>query len=123
TYELPFGPNKRFLSGSTGLLSRIAERWQFGTILSLFSGQPISFVSQTSSFNQYTNNNTSNLVGGLRKDFGGVTYDDVGGLYFPGLKVVQDPAVANLTTQQTLNQASLMQAVADAASNSLIAVN
>jgi len=122
TFELPFGPNKRFLGGSTGLLSRIAERWQFGTILSLFSGQPISFVSQTSSFNQYTNN-TPNLVAGLPKGFGNVTHDDVGVLYFSGLKIVPDPAVANLTTQDTLNQASLMQAVADAGTNSLIAVN
>jgi hypothetical protein len=122
TYQLPFGPGKPYLGSSDGLVSRLAEGWQVGGILNLISGRPFSISNQTSSFNQYTNNNTSNLVGSLRKDFGEVTRDDVGVLYFPGLKVVQDPAVSALTTQQNLNQASLMQALTDASDN-LIAVN
>jgi hypothetical protein len=122
TLDLPFGRNRRFLSAGTGWLSSFAEGWQVGTILSLFSGQPISFISQTSSFNQYTNNNTANLLGAMRKGFGSVTYDNVGVQYFQGLKIVPDPAVTKLTSQETLNQASLMQALVDSEGH-LIAAN
>jgi hypothetical protein len=122
TYELPFGPGKPFLGFSNDLVSRLVERWQFGGIVNLISGQPISVTNLTSSFNQYTNNNTANLVGALQKDFGKVTRDAIGVLYFPGLKIVRDPAATALTSQQNLNQASLMQALADAQDN-LIAVN
>src|SRR5262249_42399596 len=120
--DLPFGPNKRFLSGGPGLLSRLTERWQLGAILNLASGPPIAFDTLTRSFNQYANNNTASLVGALPKSFGRVERDDVGVLYFQGLKVVRDPAAAALTTQQNLNQASLMQAITDS-NGRLIAVN
>ncbi|HET9220422.1 MAG TPA: TonB-dependent receptor [Terriglobia bacterium] len=121
-YELPFGPGKPFLGYSNDFVSRLVERWQFGGIVNLVSGQPITITNQTSSFNQYTTNNTANLVGPMQKDFGKVTRDAIGVLYFPGLKIVRDPAATALTSQQNLNQASLMQALADAQDN-LIAVN
>jgi hypothetical protein len=128
TLELPFGPNKRFLSGGSGFLSRLTEGWQLGAILNLVSGQPISLETLTRSFNQFPNaaypntNNTANLVGALPKDFGSVERDDVGVVYFKGLKIVRDPSAAALTTQQNLNQASLMQALTDS-DGRLIAVN
>jgi hypothetical protein len=122
TVELPFGPNKRFLNGGSGLLSRLTERWQFGGIFNLVSGQPIALESLTRSFNQYANNNTASLVGALPKSFGTVEYDGVGVLYFGGLGIVRDPSAAALTTQQNLNQASLMQAITDS-NGRLIAVN
>jgi hypothetical protein len=121
-YELPFGPGKPFLGYSNNFVSRLVERWQFGGIVNLISGQPISITNQTTSFNQYTTNNTANLVGPMQKDFGKVTRDTIGVLYFPGVKIVKDPAATALTSQQNLNQASLMQALADAQDN-LIAVN
>ena len=126
--ELPFGPSKRFLNGGGGLLPRLLERWQFGGILNLVSGQPITFVSQTRSFNQYPNmpfpntNNTVNLVGALPKSSGNVAYDDVGVTYFQGTRIVPDPAVQTLTTQQSLRQGSLMQAITDS-DGGLIAMN
>jgi hypothetical protein len=122
TYELPFGPNKSFLNAGSGLLSRLTERWQFGGILNLVSGAPLALTSTTSTFNQYNNNNTANLVGPLAKDFGAVTRDDVGVRYFEGLTVVRDPAVSALTAQQGLNQLSTLQALADS-SGRLVAVN
>jgi hypothetical protein len=122
TYELPFGPNKAFLNAGSGLLSRLTERWQFGGILNLVSGTPLTLTSGTSTFNQYINNNTANLVGPLAKDFGTVTRDDVGVRYFQGLTVVRDPAASALTGQQGLNQLSTLQALTDS-SGRLIAVN
>jgi hypothetical protein len=122
TLELPFGPGRRFLNSASGLVSRLMERWQFGGILNLASGQPIAFDSLTRSLNQYANNNTASLVGALPKDFGRVTYDNVGVLYFEGLGIVRDPAGAALTTQQNLNQGSLMQAITDS-NGRLIAAN
>jgi hypothetical protein len=76
----------------------------------------------TTSFNNYANNGTASLVGPLPKDFGSVTHDDVGVLYFQGLKVVPAPAVASLTTQQNVRQFSSMQAIVDS-SGRLIALN
>jgi hypothetical protein len=120
TFELPFGPNKRFLNGSSGLLSRLTERWQFGAILNLFSGQPMTLTTTTASFNQYAGTGTASLVGALPKNFGTVTYDDFGVRYFEGLTVVRDPAVSALT--QNLRTFSTMQAIADS-SGKIIAVN
>ena len=122
SFELPFGPNKRFLNGSSGLLSRLTERWQFGAILNLFSGQPMTLTTLTTSFNNYPNNGTASLVGTLPKSSGTVTYDDVGVRYFEGLRLVPDPSVAALTTQQNLRGFSSMQAIADS-NGRIIAVN
>jgi len=121
-FELPFGPNKRFLNSGGGVLSRLVERWQFGGILNLVSGQPITFETLTRSFNQYANNNSASLVGMLPKDFGKVAYDSVGVRYFEGLGIVRDPAVDAVTTQQGLSQASQMQAITDS-SGRILAVN
>jgi hypothetical protein len=122
TFELPFGPGRRFLNSGGGMLSRLTERWQFGAILNTVSGGPMSFQTITRSFNQYTTNNLPSLVGALPKSFGKVERDDVGVLYFQGLKIVPDPATAALTPQQNLNQASSMQAITDS-SGRLLAVN
>jgi hypothetical protein len=122
TLEFPIGPGKRFLNNSSGLLSRLIERWQFGSILNLVSGQPISFTTLTRSFNQYANNANASLVALLPKSFGRVDYDAVGVAYFKGLGITRDPATAALTTQQNLNQGSSMQAIIDS-SGQLIAVN
>ena len=73
--ELPFGPNKRFLNGGEGLLPRLLERWQFGGILNLVSGQPITFVSTDKILQsvpqhaQPNYNKTVSLVGVFAEEF------------------------------------------------------
>jgi hypothetical protein len=113
TYELPFGPGKRFLNAKSGILSRLIERWQFGGIMRRTSGSPISITSATSSFNGETDN-TATVVGVLPINAGRVTRVANGVVYFPDLKQVRDPAVAALTTQQGLQSRSNMLAIADA---------
>ena len=47
TWELPFGPGKRFLGGRQGWLARLVERWQIGAIFNVFSGEPINLGAVT----------------------------------------------------------------------------
>ena len=45
TYELPFGPNRAFLTNAPGVVQRFVERWQLGAILSRISGAPLSITA------------------------------------------------------------------------------
>jgi hypothetical protein len=120
-WELPFGPNRKFLSGSKGTLAQVIGGWQIGAIFNVFSGPPISFSSGIGSFNQF-GYDTPVLVGALPKSTGHVTRTENGVLYFANLQQVSDPAIANLTTSQTLRARSLMKAIADSTGR-VIAVN
>jgi Carboxypeptidase regulatory-like domain len=44
TLELPIGPGKFFFGQSSGVLGRVLERWQIGTILNLSSGRPVTIA-------------------------------------------------------------------------------
>ncbi|HUE84360.1 MAG TPA: hypothetical protein VMM84_19825, partial [Pyrinomonadaceae bacterium] len=55
-YELPFGPGKRFGSGSSGLISRLIGGWIATTALVWQSGVPFTVVSGT---NTFSNRNSS----------------------------------------------------------------
>ena len=74
-----------------------------------------------SSFNQHLDN-TPMLVGSLPKTTGEVKRTDNGVVYFDGFTQVPDPAIANLTSSQLLNERSSLKAIADA-SGRIIAVN
>lgn len=50
-YELPFGEGKRWANGG-GWTNQLVGNWQFGAILNLQSGSPISFFSGRGSFNR-----------------------------------------------------------------------
>lgn len=43
-YELPFGPGKRFLDSSNGLVKRLVGGWEVGWIGTYTSGQALSFT-------------------------------------------------------------------------------
>jgi hypothetical protein len=47
SFGLPFGPNQRFLSGSSGILARIVEDWQMSWILNLGSGDVSNITAQS----------------------------------------------------------------------------
>jgi hypothetical protein len=122
SYELPFGPGKKFFAGSSGLWSRLLEHWQFAWIFGLSSGSPITISSATTSFNQYGSNNTATAVAAFSKDIGSVQRTGTGVVYFSEFKQVPDPGIASLTSQQGLAGSSTMLALADS-SGKVIFVN
>jgi len=121
TWQLPFGPERKFFSGNRGILSRLVGGWQTGAIFNIFSGSPIGLLAPVSSFNQHLDN-TPTLVGALPKNTGEVKRTNNGVTYFDGLRQVPDPAIANLTPLQLLNTRSDLKAIADSSGN-IIAVN
>jgi hypothetical protein len=48
TYDLPFGPNRSFLTGTNGVTSRLLSGWQVSWVFSMTSGTPITWTSTTS---------------------------------------------------------------------------
>jgi hypothetical protein len=120
-WELPFGPNRKFLTRSNGALSRIVGGWQIGGIFNVFSGTPIGLASGITSFNQF-GYDTPILTGALPKSTGHVTRTGNGVVYFNRLQQVQDPSISSLTPLQSLNRRSNLMAIADSTGR-IIAVN
>ncbi|MBI4473482.1 MAG: carboxypeptidase regulatory-like domain-containing protein [Acidobacteria bacterium] len=108
TFELPFGPNRRFANNGPGIISRLIERWEFGGIVNFFSGTPIGFTSAVTSFNEQFG--TPDLVGVLPKNAGRVTRTANGVVYFPELRQIQDTALTG----------PFARAIADAGGNILL---
>ena len=119
SYELPFGPGRRFLSNTNPILGRVLEGWQVGSIFNLFSGSPMGFGSTVTSLNQFIDN-TATLVSELPKDAGAIKRTDNGILYFDALKQVDDPMIANLTALQLLSTRSTLKAITDASGKLLV---
>jgi hypothetical protein len=87
-WDLPFGPNQRFLAGAPGVIHRIVEGWQIAPVFSFQSGAPLGFTSGLSTIGFRTaGNNTANLVGQLPADLGKVEKGDGFVQYFSGLSV------------------------------------
>ncbi len=61
TWELPFGPGKRFLS--QGLVGKAAGNWQLNGILTLDSGTPINITTDAGPCACPGNGNYANVVG------------------------------------------------------------
>jgi outer membrane receptor protein involved in Fe transport len=51
TYDLPFGQDRKFLSGSSGLVQAIAGGWSFNGIATVRSGSPLSVGSHNNTLN------------------------------------------------------------------------
>ena len=109
--ELPFGPGKKFLNASSGVLARLLERWQVSPIVNLFSGTPFSFTSTAATFNQL-GDNFPMLVGPMPTK-GKITRLPDGITYFPDLKPERDPGIANLTASDALNTRSTLYGITD----------
>ena len=107
TFQLPFGPG-RWLGGNTsGLVARLIEGWQFGTIFSMASGAPLNIVAT----NTIYANGTPDVVGALPRE-GKVNWNGVFGKKIYGN--VEDVELEPATT----SAAKLRETVADAVSNS-----
>jgi hypothetical protein len=120
-WELPFGPNRKLLSGTNGAVGQVIGGWQIGAIFNVFSGSPISLSSGITSFNQF-GYDTPVLVGALPKSTGHVTRTSNGVVYFANLQQVPDPGIGNLTNSQSLRGRSILKAIADSTGR-VIAVN
>jgi len=120
TFELPFGPNRKFLGSSGSLVTRLVERWQFGTIFSWTSGAPLTITAANSELTWtpvpgqiaiVRTSNTPLILGNFPKSAGEVTPGAAGGTYFPGLTQDVDPSTTGVTTLQTLQSAVSNKAI------------
>src|SRR5258706_15637817 len=59
TYELPFGPGRWLGSNSGGIVARLIEGWQFGTIFNATTGAPLNVDAR----NTINRTGTPDLVG------------------------------------------------------------
>jgi len=71
-YELPFGPNREFLSNAPRWAQRIVEGWGISGIMSHVSGVPLSFSSTLNTIAIAASVNTADLVGSIPKGIGNV---------------------------------------------------
>jgi hypothetical protein len=119
TYSLPFGKNRKFLNSSNGFVSRLVGDWQVGTIYNKFSGAPVGFVSNASSFNQFTDGTPVSLTA-LSPTEGTVSVTGNAVTFFPGWTQTSDPYRANLTTANGLQARNTNQAIRDASGNIIL---
>jgi hypothetical protein len=98
SFDLPIGPNKRFLQNSSGLLARVVEGWKLGWIFNLVSGPALDIQAA----NMLYANGVPDIVGPFPFDKAGVRWGQdagtyTGGNYFPAdaLRIGKDPQCAN----------------------------
>jgi hypothetical protein len=129
TYELPFGPGRKFLGNRHGLISHLVEKWESGFIFNKFAGTPLGLQAGTpSGFSGFSAGDTFNFLGGatpvalgaIDKSFGSVTKSGNNVVYFQGWNQVTDPGVQNLPA--SLRNLSPLTAITDA-SGKLLVVN
>jgi len=56
TYELPFGPGRRFLAGSAGAVKKVVEGWSISAITNYHSGDPLDVRVSASRLNTGSGN-------------------------------------------------------------------
>src|SRR5262249_17938823 len=77
TFELPFGPNRLIGSGSSGVLARVIEGWQMGSIFDYSTGAPLNVVATTT----INRSGTPDIVGNFPRQ-GEVIWSNPFGSYF-----------------------------------------
>ena len=122
TFELPIGPGHRLLGTSSPILSRVVQDWQLGIMFGISSGAPLTIQAGPSPYGIPTSmfgaaGNYPDIVGDLPKSFGKVTKIANGVVYFDGLRQVNDPQRANVTTRDQLANNFNLFALADAQGN------
>ncbi|MCI0525467.1 MAG: hypothetical protein L0Y75_09420, partial [Acidobacteria bacterium] len=96
-YELPFGSGRRWISG-VPVLSKVAEGWSVGSVMTWQSGVPLFIFSNRSTFNSFNAGlNPAQFTGSSLNDFldnSGV-YKTSSGVYF------FNPNMLNITTNSS----------------------
>ena len=102
-WDLPFGPGRRLLGGSHGMVGRVVEKWQTAVIFNKQSGTPATFGNSAGgTFNSQsaTDIQLGSLPAGQVEKVGNNV------VYFSGLTQVPDPSIkllpANLQSQSIL---------------------
>ena len=130
TFELPFGPGRKFLGNASGFVSRLVERWQLGGIFSWSSGAPVTITAANAettwtvvpgTINLTRTANTPMILGNFPKSAGKVTPGVSGANYFDGYRQLDDPFKNSVTTSQTLQTAFSNKALVDANGNIVLA--
>jgi hypothetical protein len=99
---------------------RLVERWQFGGIFNLTSGQPLSLTTGLSTITNSSTDIVPNLTGSFPKSVGKVTYVSNGIQYFPGLKQIDDPSKSQVTALNATAGSFSNKAITDADGNLLL---
>jgi len=117
TWDLPFGPNRMFLSNSHGLMARLAERFQLSWIFNLTSGSPNSIGAM----NTYVGYGRPDLVGAFPRQGSSQMTATLPVYFAPGTyQTVTDPQCASVSPLQGLQTACTLRAIADAQNHILI---
>lgn len=116
-YELPLAKRRG------GLWGKLLEHWQIGALFNLFAGEPISWFSGRSSFNNFSGDNTADFVSPIGNRAGRLVKRGNGVFYFPDYELVPDPGIQNLTTLNGVRGRSALQAVRDKNTGQLVAAN
>jgi hypothetical protein len=102
-WDLPFGPNQKFLGANHGIVAHLVEKWQTAVIFNKQSGTPTTFGN--SAGGTFNNQSATDIqLGALPAG----QVEKVGNnvVYFTGLTQVPDPSIkllpANLQGQSTL---------------------
>ncbi len=117
TWELPFGPGRKWLNGGHGFIKRLVEKWEIGAIFSKFAGSPLNLSDSFGTvFN--TVSVTPMAYGAIPKSFGEVAKSGNNVVYFQGWTQVPDPIRQNLPAN--LQSSATQLAIADASGKIII---
>jgi len=101
SWDLPFGPGRKYLSCCLSALARVLEGWQTALVFDRLSGAPTTFTDNAGgTFNNQVMA-TPDVTGALPK--GAVRIDGNQVTYFSGFTQVLDPAVRSLPAELRSN--------------------
>jgi hypothetical protein len=115
-YDLPFARGR-------GIANKILGGWQVGALFNMFAGEPMTWNSGRSSFNNFSGDNTATFVAPLSNRAGRIEKRGNGVFYFPDFETVVDPQVQGITALNGVQGRSVLQAVRDKRSGQIVAVN
>jgi hypothetical protein len=121
-WDLPFGPNRKYMSGSSGVLQRLVEGWQVSSIFNWNTGQPIGFTAGRQTLGAQSSVNTADLVGNLPDGFGQARKGDGFVEYLEGW-TTRRASTPNFGGNTTLAARFTNQVVVDPSGNNVILQN
>jgi len=112
TFELPFGPNRKFFNKTTGAVARLLEQWEGSWIFNASTGIPVSIAAA----NMLYANGVPDQVGPFDFDKIGTKWANgaLQGNYFADqFHTVTDPQCSGIDSNLRAACATKLQAVAD----------